>query len=74
LEYDSVVRLVKGNFKGQTRVIFGGFVVFKPPVKPYEITVAFLTSFGDYACAFISNTFAELACPLAAQKLPDCVH
>jgi hypothetical protein len=66
--------LIKSNFKQQTHEFFRGFVVFKPPVKPYEITVAFLTSFGDYACAFISNTFAELACPLAAQKLLDCVH
>jgi hypothetical protein len=47
--------------------IYRGFVFFIAG-KSYKDTVAAIASFGDYACAILSNKIAELACLLAAKN------
>jgi hypothetical protein len=41
--------------------------------KSDEDTIANLASFGDYACAILSNKFAELACLFAAKNAGLCL-
>jgi hypothetical protein len=51
-----------------SQAFFHPFIVKNLTYFGFEITVAFLTSFGDYARAVLSNNFAQLAGLLAAKS------